>query len=188
MKDKFAVIDTETTWSDQVMLIGVVIADAQTQEMLEAKYFLIDPEYRYGGMYSDVLKMPGIKDTITDNRANILATIDEWLKENKIKRILAYNASFDRNHLPELSQYIWCDIMRLAAYRQYNTKIPANVECYGTGRMKSGYGVQSILCMIGNDKSYEETHNAYFDALDELRIVQLLGHSIETYDRTVISG
>ena len=100
MKDKFAVIDTETTWSDQVMSIGVVIADAQTQEMLEAKYFLIDPEYRYGGMYSDVLKMPGIKDTITDNRANILATIDEWLKENKIKRILAYNASFDRNHLP----------------------------------------------------------------------------------------
>ena len=78
--------------------------------------------------------------------------------------------------------------MRLAAYRQYNAKIPANVECYGTGRMKSGYGVQSIVCMIGNDKSYEETHNAYFDALDELRIVQLLGHSIETYDRTVISG
>ena len=78
--------------------------------------------------------------------------------------------------------------MRLAAYRQYNTKIPAEVECYGTGRMKRGYGVESILRMIGEDKQYKETHNAYFDALDELKIVQLLGYNMETYDNAIIGS
>lgn len=52
--------------------------------------------------------------------------------------------------------------------------------------MKRGYGVEPILRMLGEDKHYEETHNAYFDALDELKIVQLLGHGIEVYDNAVI--
>ena len=188
MKDKnnFAVIDTETTWNDVVMSIGVVIANASTKEVIEAKYFLIDPEYTHGGMYSSALKMPGIEEMNVDTRENVILAIDSWLKENKVDRLLAYNASFDRNHLPELKSYTWCDIMRLAAYRQYNAKIPADVACYGTGRMKRGYGVEPILRMLGEDKHYEETHNAYFDALDELKIVQLLGHGIEVYDNVVI--
>lgn len=188
MKDKknFAVIDTETTWNDVVMSIGVVIANASTKEVIEAKYFLIDPEYTHGGMYSSALKMSGIEEINVDTRANVLSTIDYWLKAKGVKRLLAYNAAFDRNHLPELKSYTWCDIMRLAAYRQYNAKIPAEVECCGSGRMKRGYGVEPILRMLGDDKYYEETHNAYFDALDELKIVQLLGHNIEMYDKAVI--
>ena len=188
MKDKnnFAVLDTETTWDDVVMSIGVVIANASTKEVIAAKYFLIAPEYTYGGMYSSTLKMSGIESTSVDSRENVLSMIECWLKENGVKRLLAYNAAFDRNHLPELKSYTWCDIMRLAAYRQYNAKIPAEIECCGTGRMKRGYGVESILRMLGEDKHYEETHNAYFDALDELKIVQLLGHNIETYDNAII--
>lgn len=188
MKDKknFAVIDTETTWDDAVMSIGVVIADASTKEVIETKYFLIDPEYKHGGMYSSALKMTGIEEMITDTRAYVLSVIDSWLKENKVEKLLAYNAAFDRNHLPELKSYTWCDIMRLAAYRQYNVKIPAEIECCGTGRMKSGYGVEPILRMLGEDKYYKETHNAYFDALDELKIVQLLGHNIDVYDNAII--
>ena len=34
---KFAVIDTETNWVDQVMSIGTVIADSGTFELLEMK-------------------------------------------------------------------------------------------------------------------------------------------------------
>ena len=188
MKDKknFAVIDTETTWDDVVMSIGVVIADADTKEVVEAKYFLIDPEYTHGGMYSSALEMSGIEEMIIDTRENVLVMIDKWLKDNKVERLLAYNAAFDRNHLPEFKTYTWCDIMRLAAYRQYNTKIPIEVECCASGRMKRGYGVEPILQMLGQDKNYEETHNAYFDALDELKIVQLLGHNIEMYDHAII--
>lgn len=187
-KSFFAVIDTETTWDDAVMSIGIVIADASTKEMVEAKYFLIDPEYTHGGMYSSALKMEGIEEISVDKRENVLSTIDAWLKENKVDRLLAYNAAFDRNHLPELRAYTWCDIMRLAAYRQYNTKIPAEVECCGTGRMKRGYGVEPILRMLSEDKQYEETHNAYFDALDELKIVQLLGYNMEVYDNAIIGS
>lgn len=187
-KSFFAVIDTETTWDDVVMSIGIVIADANTKEMVDAKYFLIDPEYTRGGMYSSALKMPGIEETNADTRENVIATIDAWLKEKKVDRLLAYNAMFDRNHLPELRAYTWCDIMRLAAYRQYNTKIPSEVECCGTGRMKRGYGVEPILRMIGEDKQYQETHNAYFDALDELKIVRLLGYGMETYDHAIIGS
>lgn len=187
-KSFFAVIDTETTWDDAVMSIGIVIADASTKEMVEAKYFLIDPEYTHGGMYSSALKMEGIEEISVDKRENVLSTIDAWLKENKVDRLLAYNAAFDRNHLPELRAYTWCDIMRLAAYRQYNTKIPAEVECCRTGKMKRGYGVEPILRMLGEDKQYKETHNAYFDALDELKIVQLLGYGMEIYDNAIIGS
>ncbi len=188
MKDtnNFAVIDTETTWGDEVMSIGIVIADADTKKEIDAKYFLIDPEYKHGGMYSGALRMPGIKETVTDTRANVLTMIDEWLKEHKVGRLLAYNASFDRNHLPELRAYTWCDIMRLAAYRQYNSKIPADAECFGTGRLKRGYGVEPILRLLSDDRRYEETHNAYFDAVDELRIVQLLGYDMDVYDNAII--
>lgn len=187
-KNRFAVIDTETTWDDVVMSIGIVIADASTKEKIEAKYFLVDPEYMRGGMYSSALKMPGIEETNVNTRENVLSSIDAWLKENKVDRLLAYNAAFDRNHLPELRVYTWCDIMRLAAYRQYNTKIPAEVECCRTGKMKRGYGVEPILRMLGEDKQYKETHNAYFDALDELKIVQLLGYSMEVYDHAIIGS
>ena len=53
--DKFLVIDTETTWSDRVMSIGAVIADAYDMRPLERKYYILDPEYTAGGMYSSAL-------------------------------------------------------------------------------------------------------------------------------------
>ena len=37
---KFAVIDTETNWADQVMSIGTVIADSDTFQPIEMKYHL----------------------------------------------------------------------------------------------------------------------------------------------------
>ncbi|MCF0186595.1 MAG: hypothetical protein HUJ98_08945, partial [Bacteroidaceae bacterium] len=55
----FAVIDTETNWPNQVMSIGVVIAEADTFKAVEEMYFILDPEYRVGGMFSDVLDLAG---------------------------------------------------------------------------------------------------------------------------------
>ena len=49
----FAVIDTETNWFDQVMSIGVVVADSQTQKKIDSVYYIIDPEYKVGGMYAN---------------------------------------------------------------------------------------------------------------------------------------
>ena len=47
---RFAVIDTETNWSDQVMSIGVVIADADTFEIEETRYYILPQECQVGGM------------------------------------------------------------------------------------------------------------------------------------------
>ena len=52
MTDKFAVIDTETNWNDQVMSIGIVVADEENWKKIDSKYYIIDPEYRVGGMFS----------------------------------------------------------------------------------------------------------------------------------------
>ena len=38
---KFAVIDTETNWADQVMSIGTVIADEDTFQPIAAKYHIL---------------------------------------------------------------------------------------------------------------------------------------------------
>ena len=75
--------------------------------------------------------------------------------------------------------------MKIAAYKQYNRFIPTHADCCGTGRLKSGYGVEAILNMMVDD--YTETHNAYYDALDELRIIELLGLDINVYSNATIN-
>ncbi len=183
----FAVIDTETNWNDQVMSIGAVIADLETKEPIDSLYYIIDPEYRVGGMYANKLRL-GEKGVRVANRRQALKAMKRWLDYYHVEKLFAYNASFDKKHLPEYAGYEWYDIMRLAAYRQYNGAISGSAECYKTGRLKRGYGVESILKMLSGDRRYRETHNAVLDAEDELRIMQLLGHDIGEYDIAFISG
>ena len=178
---RFAVIDTETNWIDRVMSIGVVVADFETKEKIDSIYYIITPEYKVGGMYASELR-PEDAGARVAGRKQALKEIGQWLDTYHVRKLFAYNAIFDRNHLPEYERYEWYDIMRLAAYRQYNRAIPDSADCYKTGRLKRGYGVEDILKMLSDNKGYCETHNAVFDAEDELRIMQLLGHGIEKYD------
>lgn len=182
----FAVVDTETTWSNEVMSIGLVIADANNIMPIHAKYYIVDPAYREGGMYSPVLFVHGNNNTYVYRRKECLDDIKDLLNEYNVKKIFAYNASFDKKYFPELTNYTWYDIMKIAAYKQYNKMIPSTVECYSTGKMKKGYSVEGILRMIGTDKSYRETHNAYLDALDELSIIRLLNLNLDVYDIAII--
>lgn len=181
MTDPFAVIDTETNWNDEVMSIGVVVADSKTKEKIDSLYYIIDPEYRVGGMYSDELQLDE-KGVCVAERKQALNEIGQWLDTYHVRKLFAYNASFDKRHLPEYSKFEWYDIMRLAAYRQYNKAIPDSAECCRTGKLKHGYGVESILKMFKKDERYRETHNAVSDAEDELQIMQLLGHEISKYE------
>lgn len=185
--DKFAVIDTETNWNDEVMSIGVVVADSETKEKIDSLYYIIDPEYRVGGMYSNELRLDE-KGVCVANRRQALQEIGQWLDSYHVQKVFAYNASFDKRHLPEYSRYEWYDIMRLAAYRQYNRAIPESADCYRTGRLKFGYGVENILKMLSKNKNYRETHNAVRDAEDELQIMQLLGYEISTYNIALVIG
>ncbi len=112
----YAVIDTETTWSDEVMSIGIVIADSYDNTAIDTRYYIIDPVYRRGGMYSNVLNIIKKEQTIIANRKLTINNIVFFLSQYNVKRIFAYNAKFDFNHLPELRSFHWYDIMRVAAY------------------------------------------------------------------------
>ena len=176
----FVVIDTETTWTDTVMSIGLVIADEACQ-VLDSRYYLIDPAYRQDAMYSGALFLDGQPKPLVGSRRACMQDILKWLHEYDVCAIFAYNARFDCKHLPELSCCSWYDIMRLAAYRQYNESI-RHLECCKTGRLKHSYGVVSILRLLSGNRAYCEKHNGWFDAMDELKIMQLLGQPLSAYE------
>ncbi|MGM9604072.1 MAG: hypothetical protein ACI3XG_03330 [Faecousia sp.] len=178
---KFAVIDTETNWADAVMSIGCCLADADTLQPIAAKYHILPEECAVGGMFYDALFLDTPVKPILCTREEAMEDLSGWLSGYGVTALFAYNAGFDRNHLPELRRFDWYDIMRLAIYRQHNPKIPACADCYSTGRMKRGYGVESMLRLLSGNCTYRETHNALLDALDELEIVRLLGHGIHEY-------
>ncbi len=177
----FAVIDTETTWGDEVMSIGVVIADSKTFEIKEKRYYILTPFNNHGGMYTYALYADGIEPDIEGPRKKAMDELIDFLVFNNVLNIFAYNASFDYRHLTELRFLNWYDIMKLAAYKQHNPKIPDNAECYSTGRLKRGYGVESIYRMLSENPGYCELHNALADAVDELEIMKLLDIEIEAY-------
>lgn len=176
----FAVIDTETNWNNALMSIGTVIADKDTFKPVKVRYHVLTPEFEVGGMFSDVLFDSRLK--------HILCTRDEamedlvcLLKEYGVEDVFEYNAPFDRRLMPELGLFNWYDIVKIAAYRQYNNKITLRDDCCKTGRLKHDYGVEAMLRRLSGDKTYRETHNALYDALDELEIMRLLGYRTENY-------
>ncbi|MBE6934764.1 MAG: hypothetical protein E7462_06960 [Ruminococcaceae bacterium] len=177
----FAVIDTETNWADQVMSIGTIIADADTFDMVEAKYHILPIECQIGGMYESTLYIETPVQPILCTRTEAINDLRVWFRQQGVRSIFAYNASFDRNHLPELRDFTWFDIMRLAAYRQHNPKIPVCADCCSTGRLKRGYGVEPMLRLLSDNRTYHESHNAFFDTMDELEIMRLLGHRLSKY-------
>ncbi len=178
---RFAVIDTETTWGDAVMSIGIVIADSETFELVDKRYYILTPFKNHGGMYTCALYANGIKPDLECSREKAMTELRRFLAEHEVETMFAYNAAFDYRHLPELSHLAWHDIMKVAAYRQHNPKIPSYTECYGTGRLKRGYGVESVYKMLSEDLVYCEMHNALTDAIDELEIMRLLNHGLGKY-------
>lgn len=166
---------------DEVMSIGTIIADSITFELIDKRYYILTPFKNHGGMYTYTLYAGGIKPDLECSRKKAMDELIRFFFAYDVETIFAYNAAFDYRHLPELRHLAWYDIMKLAAYRQYNSKIPSCAECYGTGRLKSGYGVESIYRMLSKDIEYCEMHNALTDALDELQIMKLLNHDLSRY-------
>jgi len=188
METKYiAVIDTETNWNDNIMSIGIAVAEKEKWQLVSAKYYIITPECKKGGMFSAVLETDKVKADIKDSRRNVIKDISEYLTSYNIDSIFAYNAKFDYSHLPELSDYHWFDIMRIAAYRQYNKSISENAECFKTGRLKKNYGVEPILRLLSGNICYSEVHNALCDAVDELKIMQYLKLDYNTYKCAAIN-
>ncbi len=179
--ERFAVIDTETNDRDEVMSIGVTIANAKTFDIQADRYYILTPEDKVGGMYSSVLYHPKAGIPITTSRAGAISEIISFLEFQAVKDIFAYNASFDLWHLPELASFNWYDIMKVAAYKQHNKAIKSTADCHSTGRLKKNFGVEAITRLLTNNTGFVENHNALLDSQDELYIMKLLGHPIEYY-------
>ena len=179
MSRRFAVIDTETNWNDDVMSIGVIIARFKNFKGTDSRYYILPEEERVTGMYSKSMRRTS-HEILTGNRYEVIDDVRDLLESNGVDDLFAYNASFDKRHLPELSDFSWRDIMKVAAYKQYNPCIPKDMPCCKTGRLRSGYGVESMLQILGVD-DYSESHNAIIDARDELRIMRLLDYEVDFY-------
>ena len=136
-------------------------------------------------MYTHALYTNNIKPDLECSLENAMDKLKLFLIDHNVLAVFAYNALFDYRHLPELSHLEWYDIMKLAAYRQHNSKIPDCADCCKTGRLKRGYGVESIYRMLSDDRSYRETHNALADAIDELEIMRLMGHDPGRYVKLI---
>lgn len=182
MGEIVAVIDTETNYSNRLISIGVVAADISTYEIADEYYGIYDPAYRSMSMFGYVLKYEGVPINNIASSGNITQDVLRFITDNGIKRIFAYNAKFDHGLLPELHGYEWYDIMRLAAYRQYNRQITDEYECCKTGRLKKNYGVEGIYRMLSENSRYTEVHNALADARDELQIMKYLGRPLSDYE------
>lgn len=176
---KIAVIDTETTLRNEVMSIGVAIADPDGFSLIAQRYLTITPRINDPAMYSTVRYI--IRPDIEASRGKVIEALEDFLDRHNVQKLFAYNASFDFAHLPELRDREWFDIMRIAAYKQFNKKIPSGAECGPSGRLKRGYGVESIYIMLSGDASYREKHNALTDAVDELAIMRMLNVGLERY-------
>ena len=181
-----AVVDTETNWNDEVMSIGIAVAEERSLRLSDSRYYILSPEYKIGGMYYSSLKPREEQNYMCCRRSEAMSNILELFVNMGIYKVFAYNAPFDFRHLPELSMLNWYDIMRSAAYRQYNPFIPRSAECCSTGRLKRNYGVEAMTKLISGSPSYSESHNALDDALDELEIMRMLGHPITVYENAKI--
>ena len=99
------VIDTETNWNDEVMSVGAVIADAETLQPVDSRYYIVTPEYRRGGMYSDVLRISGTPEPAVLTAAELKEQLNAWLHASGVDAVFAYNARFDMGHMPALAGY-----------------------------------------------------------------------------------
>lgn len=176
----FAVIDTETNWDNDVMSVGIIISEQNNFNEVDSSYFILQKEFQVGGMFSYRAEMDGVNPLFT-SRKKAMASIKKLLKKYSVDKVFAYNASFDKNHLKELKRYSWFDIMKIAAYKQHNDKLEIFENICKTGRLKSGYGVEPMMQLLSENYQYKETHNALYDAMDELKIMKLLKKPIDYY-------
>lgn len=85
--NRFAVIDTETTWGDAVMSIGVVIADWETFELVDKRYYILTPFKNHGGMYTYALYVNGIKPDLECSREKAIMDLVRFLADYEVDHV-----------------------------------------------------------------------------------------------------
>ncbi|MBO4617658.1 MAG: helix-turn-helix domain-containing protein [Lachnospiraceae bacterium] len=183
-----AVVDAELNKNNEVMSVGAVVADADTYRIKDERYYIITPENLAGGMFLKELRTGDCINSPAISREEAMEKIAFFLRDNNVRSIYAYNAAFDRDMLPELNEFEWYDIMQLAAYKQHNPAIAPGEACNKDGRLKRDFGVGAMIRRMSGDVSFAETHNALYDARDELKVMELMGRPLSDYDFALVDG
>lgn len=180
------VIDVETNYQNEVFSVGIVIADSTNFKSIDKKYWIIKNNLKVGGMYARNILAPlpleFREETIfLETRKEMIVYLIKFLKYYEVKNWFSYT-KFDFRHLPELHKsFKHNDISIFAKNKQFNKYIPLNAETSKNGDLKRGWKAEDIYRMLTKDENYFETHNALLDAIDELRIMELLNLDIETF-------
>jgi len=184
---RFALIDIETNHFHQTMTIGVIIADDQEYKALDARYFIID-DVSHFSIYQNAIPLEQYLPPEACEKFQIHTTNDEipkamrnFLKQYDITKIFAYNAKFDYGFLVYLHDFTWYDIIEKSAYFQFNPFIKDRENCWRTGRLKRGYGVEPMYRLVTGDRRYYEKHNGLMDCFDELVIMKILNYKVSDY-------
>ncbi|WP_069097566.1 hypothetical protein [Mesomycoplasma ovipneumoniae] len=179
-----AVIDVETNYDSEIFSVGVVIADSTNFKLIDKKYWIIENNWKVGGMYAPNAWLPlefEQETILVQTRKEMIVRLIKFLKSYEVKNWFSYT-NYDFRHLPELHEsFEYNDISIVAKNKKFNKYIPLNAETTKNGNLKREWGVENIYRMVTNNENYLETHNALFDAIDELRIMKSLNVGIETF-------
>nr|WP_233750257.1 AAA family ATPase [Mycoplasmopsis agalactiae] len=101
-----AVIDVETNFFNEVVSIGVAIADKNNFKLVDQNYWLIGEREQSPSMYSNAYHIPelekyGIKDYVVDTYDEAIEKLIEFLDYYNISDWFSYT-KFDHRYLPEL--------------------------------------------------------------------------------------
>ena len=99
MSKKFGVIDTETNWNDEVMSIGILIANCKNFKQIDSRYYILPQEEKVGDMYSKSMRET-THDILTGYRHEVIDDLKSLLNSNGINDLFAYNAKFVKNKIP----------------------------------------------------------------------------------------
>ena len=174
-----AVIDVETNFFNEVVSIGVAIADKNNFKLVDQNYWLIGEREQSPSMYSNVYHIPelekyGIKDYVVNTYEEAVGKLIEFLDYYNISDLFSYT-KYDYNHLPELHNlYKWFDISIPARNVNTNDFIPKNSPTHKSGALIRNWGVEPTYRLLSGNNQYSEVHNALLDAIDELKIMQML--------------
>ncbi|MBG0730784.1 hypothetical protein [Mycoplasma sp. 'Moose RK'] len=186
LNQKFAVIDIETNYENQIFSVGVVIADSTNFNLVDKRYWILENNLLVGGMYKHKILAPLPAEfknetiRIQTHKAMINQLI-KFLNYYNVEDWFSYT-KFDFKYLPELHNlFKYNDISLAAKSKKFNKHIPSNAETSKNGNLKKGWNVEHMYRMVSKDEHYVETHNALLDAIDELRIMKFLELDFKTF-------
>ena len=178
--DVIAIIDAKLNFIDEIISIGIAIVDAKTFKVKTAEYFLVPEELIIDGFNNDNITIAHTYQTYFGAHKDIENHIRKLLNQYNITNIYTFNGKFIYRKLAGLQKYHWYDIIKVAAYKQYNYKLPDNLMFNDQGRLLYKCNIKDLMEILTKTYFYYTNH-ALYDTLDIARMMSLIDLPIEQY-------